>query len=99
MMTEQLIWMFVGLLSGFLLAYYSYSTERVESRRETDRLKKEIYDNSVMYLSAVQTMEEQVAKKNAELELKQRVCEALNEEVNRLRKINKRMKGGQDENN
>ena len=62
------------------------------NKAETDRLQKKIYDNSVMYLSAVQTMEDQISEKDRQLQLKQRVMDSLNEEVARLRRMNAKLK-------
>lgn len=59
---------------------------------ESARLQREIYDNSVMYLQAVQTFEKQVEDKERELELKQRVMDSMNDELSRLRRINAQMK-------
>lgn len=80
----------LGLLAGILIM--AVAADRLH-RDESDRLKREIHDNSVMYLQAVQKMEDQINDKERELQVKQRVLDALNYEVQRLRKINKRMKG------
>lgn len=37
----NIIWLLVGVLAGFLLAFYACRTERAEQRMEIDRLEKE----------------------------------------------------------
>lgn len=73
----------VSLIVGVFVAAYYYGKQ---NRRETERLQREMHDNSVYYLQAVQTMERQIADKDEELRVKQRVLDSLNEDVNRLRR-------------
>lgn len=62
------------------------------NRAESERLSRELHDNSLMYLSAVQSMEQQIDDKDREIQLKQRVLDSLNEEVSRLRRLNAQLK-------
>lgn len=80
---------FVGLCVGCIaMAIFA---DRV-NKAENERLQKEIYDNSMMYLSAVQTMEDEINEKDRQLGLKQRVMDSLNEEVARLRRANAKLR-------
>lgn len=63
------------------------------NKTETDRLQQEIHKNSVFYLDTVNKMEEQIKDKDNQLQLKQRVLDTQNEELQRLRRINKRLRG------
>jgi len=83
-----LSWLF-GLCVGIVvMAVIADRTNKAEK----ELLKKEIYDNSVMYLSAVQTMEDKISEQDRQLGLKQRVMESLNEDVARLRRANAKLR-------
>lgn len=71
------------------------------NRAETNRLTREMHSNNLLYLTAVQTYEQQIDDKIRELQLKQRVLDSLNEEVSRLRRMNEKLKrqGKEEENN
>ena len=88
-------WIFAGLcgIIGMCVGCITMViiTDRV-NKAENERLQKEIYDNSMMYLSAVQTMEHQIGEKEKQLELKQRVMDSLNEELSRLRLLNAKLR-------
>jgi predicted RNase H-like nuclease (RuvC/YqgF family) len=62
------------------------------NKAEHDRMQREMHRNSVMYLRAVQTMEQQIHDKEQEIEIKQRVLDSLNDEVQRLRRIIEKMR-------
>ena len=91
--TIGLIAFFAGLSIGIIVM--AVLSDRA-NKAETERLQKEIYDNSVMYLSAMQTMEDQISEKDRQLQLKQRVMDSLNEELSHLRRMNAKLRRKED---
>ena len=94
--TTGLIAFFFGLCVGILtMAVLADRTNKAE----TEKLRQQIAQDSRNYLKAVSTMESQIADKESELQLKQRVLDSLNEEIHRLRRIieskKQKQKGGQ----
>lgn len=75
---------FAGLCIGcIVMAVWADRTNKAEA----DSLRQQIAQDNRNYLMAVSTMEEQINAKEEQLQIKQRVLDALNDEVNRLRRI------------
>lgn len=83
---------FFGLCIGIVIM--SVLADRT-NKRETDKLREEMANNSRLYYEAVSTMESQIEAKESELQLKQRVLNTLNDEIHRLRRKKQKQKGGQ----
>lgn len=79
----------VGLCLGGIIIAVLYDRA---NKAEHDRLQREMHNNSLLYLRAVQKMEQQIQDKQQEIEIKQRVLDSLNDEVQRLRRIIEKMR-------
>ena len=82
--TIGLMAFFFGICAGILVM--AVLADRT-NKRETDKLRRQIAQDSRNYLAAVSTMESEINAKDEEIRLKQRVLDSLNEEVQRLRRI------------
>lgn len=82
--TIGLIAFLIGFCAGIvIMAVIADRTSKVEN----EKLRQQIAADSRNYLRVVSSMESQIETKDNELQLKQRVLNTLNEEVQRLRKI------------